>query len=484
MRLVPALMTVALAGMLVCPFLATAEDAPPGGGGAPPGAVDEGRSADETPAAGAGGAPGQPAMSPAAGPPAQPLTREEAKRLGSLLKAADESFRRGDFEAAEANYREALYLDPVHVAAQRRLADCLLGAGQYAEAVAAYERLQQTPVRSPEERGYVVDLEEARGLARAGVEAAAAADRSMPLSDAEKRAFRDQALRVTEIHREEKDYGSALRAMGYSEWLGAEIGAPLEGAAYNELLIEAVQYHMEAPNLAALAGLFELADFLSIHSQQRADLETEFVRISRGEAEMVAVAARPYLSALDEEVQARKVEDRIRDREERRSALERIKLAFTGLIQGIFGYQRYREALAATASRVASAPESKKYVHRSSRRLDYGRIVRLSPVDAALYAAQPLLFRMTPEEWQARAVLSGYPQREPRLPATVAEGQFVVAMERDDHDMRHYYFALGDLSDPRAQVLGRYGSPGDAERALEYYAVTDFKFTEATYAHD
>lgn len=436
------------------------------------------RPADETEA---GPDAGEAAEVPAVAP--QPLTREQQKRVNALLKAADDNFLRCRLERAEADYREVLYIAPLHVHAQRRLADCLIGRERYPEALQAYERLQGLQADGEQDRAYVADLDEALALARECVEELVPHERSMPLADVEKRAFRDQAVREATIYREAKDYGSALRAMGYAEWMGRDIGAPLEGHAYNDLVVEAVKYHMEGGNDPAIAGLFDLADFLGIHSQERAELETQFEISTKGEAKRIAAAAAPYLSALDEEVQARKVMDAAREKERRRSALERIKLVFSGLIQDLMGYRRYRAALA-TRPPPTAPQETKKYVHTSSRRLDYGQIVQLNEVDAALYAAQPLLFRMTPGEWQARAALSGYPQREPHLPKGIKNGQFVVAMERDEGDLRHYYFLLDDLSDPRAQVLGRYATRSDAEQALEFYAVTDYKFTEATYAHE
>lgn len=416
-------------------------------------------------------------------PAPRTLTREQQKRIAALLRTADENFRRCQLARAEADYREVLYLDPLNVHAQRRTADCLLGRERYAQALKAYERLQDLPAQAGNDRAYVADLDEALALARECVEKLVPAERSMPLAAIEKRAFRDQAVREAAIYREEKDYGSALRAMGYAEWMGADVGAPLAGYAYNDLVVEAVKYHVEAGNEPAIAGLFDLADFLGIHSQERAELETQFEARIMGEARKIAASAAPYLSVLDDEVQARKMADAARDEERRRSFIERMKLAFSGLVQDLMGYRRYRAALAATPPPTAPQ-ETKKYFHRSSRRLDYGQIVQLNEVDAALYAAQPLLFRMTPEEWQARAAVTGYPQREPGLPPTAKKGQFVVAMERDERDLRHYYFVLDDLTDPKAQKLGRYATRGEAEQALEFYAVTDYKFTEATYGHE
>jgi len=436
--------------------------------------------APEQPAAEGSAAAG---TEPAKAPAPKSLTREQQKRIVVLLKTADDNFHRCQLDRAEADYREVLDLDPLNMHAQRRLADCLLGRERYAEALKAYERLRDPQVQAQAERAYVADLDRALALARECVDKLAPQDSSMPLAAVEKRAFRDQALREATIYREEKDYGSALRALGYAEWMGADIGAPLAGDVYNELIVEAVKYHMDAGNEPAIAGLFDLADFLGIHSQERAALETQFQAGTKGEARKIAVSAAPYLSALDDEVQARKLVDAAKDQERRRSALERIKLAFSGLIQDLMGYRGYRAALAANPP--PTAPQAtKKYFHRSSRRLDYGQIVQLNAVDAAMYAAQPLLFRMTPEEWQARAALSGYPRREPKLPASTRNGQFVVGMERDDRDLRHYFFLMDDLTDPKAQVLGRYATRSEAEQAVEFYAVTDYKYTDATYAHE
>jgi tetratricopeptide (TPR) repeat protein len=458
--------------------------------------------AAETPSEPAPAAPaGQPAAAPEApaakaseepGPPAvlQPreLTPQDARRVKSLLARADEDFRSWRMLDAEGTYRAVLDIDPTNVHARRRLGDCLMNQDRFAEAKAAYGALEALPADQPEDLGVKGDPAALVALAADAAERLCRKPDPAPLTDLEKRAFRDQAVRVSEMLRDESDHGGALRTVGYAEWLGRDVGAPLTGEKYNELLTDAAKYQMDHKNYAALAGLFDLADFLSIHSRQRADLEGEYEALVRGEGQKIEAASRPFLAALDEEVQKRKVEDARKVKSHRPSRIAQIMGTFAGLAGELVGIRAAGPFIGAipmgTSVAAAEVGPAGKYTHRCSRRVDYGKIVELNEADRAAYAVAPFAFTMTPGEWQAYAGARGYVPHQPELPATVKDGPFIVAREPAGAGGVFGYFHLSDASDPKAQVLGRYATPVDAEKALEYFVSLDPAAYSGTISHD
>ena len=110
--------------------------------------------------------------------------------------------------------------------------------------------------------------------------------------------------------------------------------------------------------------------------------------------------------------------------------------------------------------------------------------MKLRPRDQTLYAVAPLTFYQTPGEWKAWAALNGYDPHEPTLPKASSKGPFVVAREQDKRGVGWYYFVLDDQSDKEAHVLGHYATPGDAEKALEYYIANDHNALTGTITHD
>ena len=91
---------------------------------------------------------------------------------------------------------------------------------------------------------------------------------------------------------------------------------------------------------------------------------------------------------------------------------------------------------------------------------------------------------MTPSQWRARAIITGYEPHEPALPKQVKAGTFILGLETDVNDTRHYYFRMRDTSDKKAKVIGRWGTAADLERALEFYYLTDPKYTPGTIKHE
>ncbi|MGD8237034.1 MAG: tetratricopeptide repeat protein [Armatimonadota bacterium] len=405
----------------------------------------------------------------------------ELRRFNNVQRSADAAFRRGRMAEAEDSYREMLAMDRESAYAQRRIADCLLNQEQYEQAIAAYEKLPGMPASRADNEAHTAVAPELIELAKQLRERAAPL--RTQVSDEEKLAFSKQALHEAQIHAELHDYGAALRAAAYAESVGREVGAPVSGDEYNELVVEAVQYHLDAENYAAAGALFEVADYLGIHSRERAELETQFAKLTKGEVQKIKAAAGPYLTALDQEVQQRKAEDARRDADRRRSRLTKITSAFTGLLSELVplvGSHRARLA----AAPATPADKAGKYVHRASRRIDYGKVVKLKPQDQVLYSIAPLTFYQTPGEWKAWAALHAYPPREPTLPKASAKGPFIVAREQDKRGVGWYYFLLADESDKEAQILGRYATPTDAEKALEYYIANDRNALTGTISHD
>ncbi len=412
-------------------------------------------------------------------PPASShLLKSELRRFTSLQRSADGAFQRERMAEAEEHYREMLAVDPSSAYAQRRLGDCLLNQKRYEQAIAAYEKLGEMPTADTDASRHKAIVAGLIDLARQLQQSAAPLEGR--LSDAEKHAFSVQAMHEANIHADERDYGAALRAAAYAESVGRDVGAPVSGEDYNELVVEAIRYHTDAENYAAVASLFEVADYLGIHSRERAELETEFTAATKGEVRKIQAAAAPYLTALDQEVQERKTEDAKRDAARRRSRVTKITSAFTGLLSEIVPLIGSRRVTVAAA---APEGEGAKYVHRASRRVDYGKVVQLKPTDQALYAVAPLTFYQTPGEWKAWAALHGYEPRQPKLPRA-GKGPFIVAREQDKRGIGWYYFLLEDPTDKKAQILGQYASPTDAEKALEYYIANDHAALTGTITHD
>jgi tetratricopeptide (TPR) repeat protein len=426
------------------------------------------------------------------GPPTvvQPkeLTPQEARRVKSLLDRADKDFKSWRMLEAEGAYRAVLDIDPTNVHARRRLGDCLMNQDRFAEAKAAYGALEALPAEQPEDLGFKGDPAALVSLAAESAERLCKKPDPAPLTDLDKRAFRDQAVRVSEMLRDENDYGGALRTVGYAEWLGRDVGAPLTGEKYNELLTDAARYQMDNKNYAALAGLFDLADFLSIHSRQRADLEGEYEALVRGEGQRIEAASRPFLAALDEEVQKRKVEDAQKAKSHRPSRIAQIMGTFAGLAGELVGIRAAGPLIGAipmgTSVATAEVGPAGKYTHRCSRRVDYGKIVKLNESDRAAYTVAPFAFTMTPGEWQAYAGARGYPPHQAELPGSVTDGPFIVAREPAGAGGVFGYYHHTDASDPKAQVLGRYSNPLDAEKALEYFIGLDPAAYTGTISHD
>ncbi len=412
------------------------------------------------------------------------LLRSELRRLGKLQRAADQAFRRGRMAAAEEHYREMLAIDPGSTYAQCRVGDCLLNGEQYEQAIAAYEKVGQTPATDAESQQRQASAERLIELARQLQERAAPLAAQTQVSDVEKGAFAKQGLREAQIHAEAHDYGAALRAAAYAESVGREVGAPVSGDEYNDLIVEAVRYHLEAENYGAVAALFEVADYLGIHSRERAELETQFTKLTKGEVQKIQAAAGPYLTALDQEVQQRKAEDAKRDAHNRKGRLTKITSAFAGLLSELVPYVGARRVRLAAAVPATPSANTGKYVHRASRRVDYGKIVALKPADQVLYSIAPLTFYQTPGEWRAWAALHGYEPHEPTLPKTETKGPFIVAREQGERAVGWYYFLLDDDSDKKAKILGRFRTPTDAEKALEYYIANDRNALTGTIVHD
>ncbi len=411
---------------------------------------------------------------------APPETRKAAARA---IREGEKYLRRRQFRKAEDKFVAAVELDPASLYARHRLADALVGEGKLAQAAAIYDRIVGDKAQYPED----AIAQESAARARSLVGQLEGSERGglLEMTAAEQQAFRDQAEREAEINRDEEEFGEALRAAGLAEWLGRGIGAPLPGRVYSDILKAGLAKRLEEKNLPAAAGLLDVAYHLSIHSAECAALERDFIRISRGEAEKVALQAAPLIAALDDEVTARRAEEEIRDRERRRRRIAKLTAAATALVEGLTGYERYRAILGAqTPVMVAEAGGTKQYVHHCPRRLDYGLIVELKEADRIQYALQPLLFKLTPSEWQARAIIMGYEKHEPKLPAQDKKGMFIVGLERDASDMRHYYFVTTDASDPKMEVKGRFGTRGAAEKAMEFFYVSDPKYTPGTIHHD
>jgi len=248
--------------------------------------------------------PAAAATKEAAAPAGSHLLRGELRRLNSLRRSADAAFRRGRMAEAEEHYREMLAVDPRSAYAQRRIGDCLLNQEQYEQALAAYERLSEMPAGDPDSRQHKAAAAQLIELARQLHESAGPL--RMHISDVEKQAFSNQALREAQIHAEAHDYGAALRAAAYAESVGRDVGAPVAGEEYNELVVEAMRYHLDHENYGAVAALIDVADYLGIHSRERAELETQFTKLTKGEVQKIKAVAGPYLTALDQEVQQRK----------------------------------------------------------------------------------------------------------------------------------------------------------------------------------
>ncbi|MFQ5808427.1 MAG: tetratricopeptide repeat protein [Armatimonadota bacterium] len=409
------------------------------------------------------------------------LMQAELRRFSNLRRSADAAFRRGRMAEAEDLYREMLAIDRESPYAQRRIGDCLVNQERYEQAIAAYEKLAGMPPSG-------ADNEEHTAAAPTLIELARQLrDRAAPLrtaiSDEEKLAFSNQAMREADIHAELHDYGAALRAAAYAESVGREVGAPISGEDYNDLVVEALRYHMDAENYAAAGALFEVADYLGIHSRERAELETEFAAATKGEVRKIQAAAAPYLTALDQEVQERKAEDAKRDAQRRKSRVSKITSAFTGLLSELVPLVGARRVHVAAAT-ATPAEKPGKYVHLANRRVDYGKIVKLKPQDQVLYSIAPLTFYQTPGEWKAWAALNGYETHQPALPKQDSKGPFIVARERDQRGLGWYYFLLDDPSDKKAQQLGRYATATDAEKALEYHIANDHNAMTGTFSHD